>query len=315
MDYGQLLKDAWQLVWNHKFLLVLGFLAALGSGTANSNNFTYDFSGDEFSPQFFDQLDLFWAAFAPILMGLICFGIFLAIILWLVRLTAQAGLISAADRISSGEKVSLGQALGAGIGKLGRMIGIQLILYGPFILLALVLAALSVLMVGAAVGYEVSNASDALEPILASIGIVIACVALLFCVLAPLLLVVAIILPFAQRAAVLEDMGVTASLGRAWWMIRNNLGEVAILVLLVVALGIGFGIAVAIIMLPLAGLLFAPMVIGLINDGTLGTGNVAALVCGGLALAILGAFLNALWTTYRSTTMTLAYRLLLEKSP
>jgi len=315
MDFGQLLQDAWQIVWKHKFLLVLGFLAALGSGTTSSSNFSYNFGTDEFSPQFVDQLDLFWAAFAPLVMGLICLGIFLAILFWLIRLTAQAGLISAADRISGGEKVSLGQALGAGIGKLGRMIGIYLMLYGPFILLAIVLVILSILLIGAAVGYELSNAADALEPVLASIGIVIACVALLFCLLIPLLAVVTIILPFAQRAAVLEDMGVTASLGRAWWVIKNNLGEVAILVLLMVAMGIGFGIVVSIIMLPLMALLFVPTVVGIVADGTLGASNIAAVVCGGLALGILGAFLNALWTTYRSTTMTLAYRQLLEKSP
>jgi hypothetical protein len=114
---------------------------------------------------------------------------------------------------------------------------------------------------------------------------------------------------------VLEDLSATASLGRAWWVMKSNPAEVIILVLLFVAIGIVYSIAVAIVLVPLMALLFVPMVIGFVHDGTLGVGNVLALVCGGLALGILGAFLNALWTTYRSTAMTLAYRRLAEKKP
>jgi hypothetical protein len=278
MDYGQLLRDSWQIVWRNKFLLILGFLAALGgSSGVGSSNSNIGFSGDEIPPDFAERADVFLALFAPFLLGLVCLGILVAIVFWLIRLTAQAGLISAAARLEDGEKVSLGEALGAGLGKLGRMIGITLLLYGPFILLGLILAALAVLIAGAAIGYELSNASEALEPILASLAIVIACVALLFCILLPLILLVSIFLPFAQRAAVLEDLGVTASIGRAWRVITGNLAEAVILVLLLV--------------------------------------NFFALLCGGIGVALLAAFLNALLTTYRSTVMTLAYRRLVEKTP
>jgi hypothetical protein len=57
------------------------------------------------------------------------------------------------------------------------------------------------------------------------------------------------------------------------------------------------------------------MVIGLVVDGTLGIGNVLALILGGVAIGLLAAVLNAFWTSYRSTAMTLAYRQLAEKSP
>lgn len=316
MDYGKILKDAWQVVWNNKFLLILGFLAALGSASSGGgSNFSYNFSGEEVPPGFAGQLDVFLAAFAPLVVGLICVGIFLAVLFWLIRLAAQAGLISAADRLSAGEKVTLGEALGAGLGKLGRMIGIYLLLYGPFLLLGIILGGLALVLAGTAIGFEFANLSAEAEPILASMGIVIACVALLLCALIPLLLVVTIVLPFAQRAAVMEDLGVTASLGRAWWVMKNNPAEVIILVLLFVAMGIAYGIIVAVVMVPLMALLFVPMIIGLVVDGSLGFGNVLALLCGGLALGILGAFLNALWTTYRSTAMTLAYRQLLQKTP
>lgn len=316
MDYGQLLTDSWRIVWNHKFLLLLGFLAALGSTTGTgSNNVTYTLDPGELPPGFEGNIDIFLDRFAPFLLGLFCLMIFLAIAFWLIRLTAQAGLINAAARLEDGEEVTIGDALGAGLGKLGRMVGIYLILYGPFLLLAAVLVGLALLLAGAAIGYELSNASEVLEPILASIGIVIACVALLFCILIPLLLVVTIILPFAQRAAVLEDFGVTGSIGRAWQVIKGNLAEVAILVLLFLAISIGYGIAVALVMVPVAFLTFVPMMVGLVIDGTFSATNFFALLCGGIAVGILAAFLNALLTTYRSTAMTLAYRRLVEKAP
>jgi len=100
MDYGQLLTNAWRIVWSNKFLLILGFLAALGSaGSSSNSNFSYTVSGDELPPGFAENIELFLAGFAPILMGLICLGFVLVIVFWLVRLTAQGGLISAAARL------------------------------------------------------------------------------------------------------------------------------------------------------------------------------------------------------------------------
>ena len=39
MDYSQLLNRAWNLVWEHKFLILLGVLVALGSAGGGRNNF------------------------------------------------------------------------------------------------------------------------------------------------------------------------------------------------------------------------------------------------------------------------------------
>jgi hypothetical protein len=68
-------------------------------------------------------------------------------------------------------------------------------------------------------------------------------------------------------------------------------------------------------MLPLAFLAFVPMFFNLVIEGSPGAGNFLSLVCGGVAMGLLAALLNSLWTTYRSTTMTLAYRRLVEKAP
>ena len=49
MDYGNLLKRSWDIVWHNKFLFILGFLAALGSGgsSPNGNNANYTFDASD----------------------------------------------------------------------------------------------------------------------------------------------------------------------------------------------------------------------------------------------------------------------------
>ena len=38
MDYGQLLSRAWNIIWEHKFLILLGVLVALGSAGGGGSN-------------------------------------------------------------------------------------------------------------------------------------------------------------------------------------------------------------------------------------------------------------------------------------
>ncbi|KAA3664584.1 MAG: hypothetical protein DWQ04_04945, partial [Chloroflexi bacterium] len=139
MDYGDLLKRSWHIVWNNKFMFVLGFLAALGSGGGSGGgnsgtNFSPSSSGgDEFNlpPEFAANIEQYWAEFAGVLIALVCFFVILGIVFWLVSLVGQTGLISSAARIDAGEEATLGEAFAEGTAKLGNMIGLNLVLSGP----------------------------------------------------------------------------------------------------------------------------------------------------------------------------------------
>src|SRR5574341_1614533 len=39
MDYGAILQRAWEIVWNNKFLILLGVLVAFSTGGGSSGNF------------------------------------------------------------------------------------------------------------------------------------------------------------------------------------------------------------------------------------------------------------------------------------
>lgn len=315
MDYGNVLRRSWDVIWNHKFMLVLGFLAALGSGVSGSgggNNANYAFDGTEFDsiPQISENLGAVLAAAGVVVAGLLCFFFIVAIVLWLVRLTAQAGMIDAAYRLDAGEKVSFGEAISAGWHKLGRMIGLNIVLFGVFFLMVMI-AMFVVLMMGLGVGATAAGAAASegeFGALLGGLGMgLIALLCCLMCVFLLVAIVANVLYPFAQRAAILEDMGVIASIGRGWQVIKENLGEVIILLLLFLLLGFLVGAATLAIFIPLAALSFAPTAVRLFSGGTFEVLDIVLASGGLLCMVLFGAAINAIFVAFRSSVFTLAY--------
>jgi hypothetical protein len=315
MDFGKLFSRAWTICWNNKFLFVLGFLAALGSGSTGSGSTpqaNFSFSGDELPPGWEQNLEQFFeeivAVGVPLLILLTCLALFAGIILWLVRLSSQAGLISAASRLDAGETVGLGEAFRNGLGYLGRMVGVNLLLFAPFILVGVVAAGIGFTSFFTIVATEVgSGSTPPPEQILGGFGLLGLCMCLLACILVPLWALVAVIYPFAQRGIVLGNLGVVNSIRHGWDVVRANAGEVLLLILFFFVLGILSGIVTALVMLPIGLLAFGPSVVDLVMGGAPGAGDIGFLIFGGLLMIVVGAVVNTLLITYRSVTVTLAY--------
>lgn len=307
MDYGDLFTRAWRIVWNHKFMFLLAFLATLGAtGSFGSNNFSYSF--DDVPTDFGVPAEEFFVLFWPFVLGLLCLGIFIALALWLLRLTTQAGMISAASRLDLGEKVTLGEAFGAGTSKLGRMLGINIVMYGPFALLVIIFIAVIVAIAATAITGSALGNVDEMAAALSGLGIFLFCILALICIAIPLLVIISIIYPFAQRAAVLEDMGVIDSIRQGWTTVKKNLANVIILVLFFLVLSLVYGTVLFFILLPLSAIAFGPAVISVIMSGVFGLSDFILLSCGGLILALITAGLNSILIAFRSTTITLAYQ-------
>jgi hypothetical protein len=306
-------------------MLVLGFLAALGSGVGGSgggNNSNYTFDGSEFDampfetiPEISENLVAIMAAAGAVIAGLICFLFIIGIVLWLVRLTSQAGMIDAAYRLDAGEKVTFGEAISAGWHKLGRMIGINIVLFGVFILMIIIGVLVLALGVGAtAAGASISEGD--VGALFAGLGMgIFALICCLFCVFLLVAIVVNVLYPFAQRAAILEDMGVIASIGRGWQVIKENLGEVIILLLLFLLLGFLVGAVTFAVFIPVAALSFIPMAIRLFGGGTFEVMDILVASGGLLCMILFGAAINAIFVAFRSTVFTLAYGEFTSKKP
>ncbi|HSM56692.1 MAG TPA: hypothetical protein VK879_11105 [Candidatus Sulfomarinibacteraceae bacterium] len=308
MDYGRIFSRAWQLCWNNKYVFLLGFLAALGSGATSGGQFNYSFSAEDLPPGFAPNLERFFAALAPLALGLICVAFLLGIILWLVRLVAQAGLISAADRLDAGEDVSLGDALSAGVNYLLRMAGLNIIIYLPLwiiggISLAGLLAALVPVASSISPGRQPS-------PDLVGVGAAAAILALCTacCIFVFVALLINVIYPFAQRGLVLGNLGVLASIGHGWRVVRDNIGDVILLIIIFLVLGFLFGLVVSLLMIPLGFLAIGPTMLGLMAGRAIDAGDILLLIGSGLVLGLISALVNAIYIAYRSVTVTLAYQ-------
>jgi hypothetical protein len=289
MDYGKILSRSVNIVWQNKFLIILGFLASLGSGSFGGGGGGSNGGNGGGAP---GQIPEFGEEIAALAVGfvvaLVCVILIVALVLWAISTIARGGMIASVDTIESGEKSSFRQAWSAGWNRVWTLLGIGLLPAIP----GLILFVGGLLALGAYGGFFALFGEEFgtfAGP--AGLGVMIA---LLACVVIPIVLVLSILRNFAERAAMLEGLGVIDSYRRGTSVLMANLGEAIILFLLQIAIFIILGI-----------LLFVP-------------GIVAVLCCflWPLLLVVQGAvsaFLSALWTlAWRTWT---GNPLIVEKTP
>jgi len=251
VDYGKLLRRAWDTVWEHKFLILLGVLVALsggggGGGGSGVGNLDWEGQGPQISPpREFPQLpempemgrELGIPALSVALIAaLIGAAVLLGLALWVVSTIARGGLIAGGDAIDAGLTTDFGQAWRAGWGKGWTLIGIGILPAIPGFIL-LILGAVG------AVGYfglaRVNGGNGPLPPNAAAVGLLAA----LACLLVPAAVALSLLRTFANRACMLEDTGVLASYKRGFSVLTENFGPVLVLFLIQIVVGIGVGIA------------------------------------------------------------------------
>ena len=319
MDYGKLFRRSWEIVWQNKFLFILGFLAALGgsSGGNSGSNFNFSVPGpggsgsDPFPTDMFAEVADFWAQYGGLILGLLCFFFILGIVFWLVRLAAQGGLIESVDRIEAGEKMTFGTAFSAGVGRIGGLVGLNLLLNAPFIIFGLIFAGFGLSFFASAIQGD-GAMMNAPERLLAIFGV---CGGLIACLLVPLGLLVLIVQPFAQRGLMLKQLGVVASIRHGWQVVRDNVGDVILLGIAFLVIGFLFGLVTLVVAVPFAFLSFGPFLLDAFqgNEFNFGTTEIVSLAFGGICLGLVGAAVNSILTAYRSATVTLAYQQFTQK--
>ena len=239
IDYGWLLTRAWEIIWQHKFLILLGVFAALaGGGRLPSFNFStsggdlsdfgFDFRGPRTARDLGIPLEVLIAL--GVVLGLLALAIGLA--LWVVALTARGGLIAGVDAIENGVPLDFGQAWLAGWQRIWRLLGISLVQASPVLLLIIPMMLGMLLLM--------NQEPDAIWRGIPEVAVVAALV-LLVCGLIPVLAVMALLGTLAERACMLEDRGVLDSYRRAIDVLRHNLASVVLLALIQLAISMGLG--------------------------------------------------------------------------
>lgn len=303
MNYGDILSRGWHITWNNKYLWVLGFLAALSRGASFNSNSNYSESG----PASFEEM----VPILTLILVLVCVGMIIGIALWLLSIAAKGGLISAVARIDNGETLTLGQAFQAGTARLGSLVGMNIVLYLPIILLlGLSFGAVIMLFTGAGISATavMDDPNTAGEAVAASLGLFFVCFCLFFCILFLVLLLIQFVNAFAYRGIMLQEMGAVESIYHGWAVFRNNLAEILVLSIIFFVIGFAFGLAVLMLLAPLAIAVFLPLFGVMLTGGSVGLAEILYLAVGGLCLGLLGAALHSILVTWQSASFTLAYQ-------
>lgn len=236
MEYGKIVNRSASIVWQNKFLIILGFLASLGSNSIPSSNGGGDGNGQSFAGQFPDFGDEFAALAVGAIVTLVCVAIVVGLVLWVISTIARGGLIASVDSVESGQKSSFRQAWGAGWRRVWTLLGVGLLPAIP----GLVLFVLLLLGLGAYGGIFALFGEEFADSVGAG-GVGIA-IAVLACIIVPIVLVLSILRNFAERACMLENLGVIDSYRRGWNVLMANLGQAILLFLLQIAIFIVLGI-------------------------------------------------------------------------
>lgn len=237
MDYGKLITRAVNIVWENKFLILLGILVALASGplSSPSGGGGGDQNGNGQGQSWGEWGEIpeggeaFLGLAAGLVLGLVCVGLIVGVALWVVSSVARGGLIAGVDTIESGGTSSFSQAWRAGWQKLWTLLGIGFLPALPGLVLFVVglLAAVGYGGMSALAGGEWADPAG-----IAGWAIPLAALA---CLAVPVALALSILRNFAERACMLEDLGVVDAYRRGAAVLMANLGEAIILFLIQIA--------------------------------------------------------------------------------
>lgn len=308
MDYLDMLKRGWAVTWDHKYLWVLGFIAALGGGSVMGSQ-TFGSGSSEMA----DVADP--AVLGTLAAGIIaasCIGIILAIVFWLIGLAARGGMIQSVANYELGKPVDgFGGAFRMGWRKVWSLAGLSIVLFGIVFLIGLAVIALLAIS-GGTVALLGAGGSDPTGTMMAGLGIAGLCLVGLMCLLIPLFIVLNFIYAFAMRGLVLRDLRVMDAIRHGWQVLRDNLGpilmlSVAFLIFNIIAWLIGSAILLAF------GLTIAIPTNLLANTNATFMQGLLAVI-GAAGAAIITALVAAVLVAWQSATFTIAYMQFTGKS-
>ena len=332
MNHINILKRALNITINYRALWIFGMLLALTSGSGSGNggggngnnsspntdpNFNWQNPFGEF-PQLSPELANMWVGIAISLALLVLITILIGSI---ARYVSETALIRMVDENeNSGEQLTIRQGFRLGWSRAAwKMFLMDLLVGVSFVtifILLLALAALPLLV------WLTENTP------LQVVGTIVSAVSILLLVFAAIVaaLAVTLIIIFARRACVLENLGVRASLRRGYEMVRQRLGDMVMMGVMMFGIGllwiivtIPIILAIVVVAALVGGVpaLLAGSIAGFFTQGT--TPWIVAAIVGApifLIAVIIPATLIGGWQkVFSSSAWTLTYReaLALEK--
>jgi len=295
-NFGEILSRAWQITWKYKVLWIFGILASCseGSGGGSGGSGFQNSGSDQNLPpalkQFSQQMEhyvewsldnwwIFIVIFLVILL-LIAVGVFLGTI-------GRIGLIKGSYKAEQEEPETLvfGELFSTSMPYFWRVFLLSFLIGLAFVVLFVPLGFFGVLTAGI-------------------------CLLPLICILIPVAWVVSVTIEQANRAIVLEDLGIMDALRRAWEIVRSNIGPLLIMSLILGGISILAGLVIA---LPIFIVVFPTVFTLFLGRGDSLTPLYVAGICICLYLPV-SLVAGGILTTFTQSSWTLTYmRLTREK--
>ena len=308
MDLGYVLRRAWEVTWRHKVLWLFGFLVSLGIvgrrvGIASGGRWVWPVR--ELPPEVQRAITdlLSSSTFTAVIAALVLLALAVGIGLALLGALGRAALV---DQVQAAEEQGvaiLGAGWQAGRRHLWMVFLIRLLLGLP----VGVVASTGVLPV-AGTGLMIARHTRpeaALPGVLVMPVVLFTCLVPAICVAALLSVPFGVLRRLAVRACVLEGCGVRQSIVRAWAMLREQVGPLALVWLILFGAGIGVTIVVV---LPLALVALSVVAVSVLAVFTSPILSVALVLIVGVLTWLVGAACNSVVETFGSAVWTLAYR-------
>ena len=300
-NFGDVLTRAWQIIWKYKVLWIFGILAGCARGGGGGSSGGGGNNGfDTQSPNLPPQLERWLQTIAENATQYILIGITLLCLIWIVvtflGTIGKIGLIRGTAQAEGGaENLIFGQLFSESMPYFWRMFLLSLLISLPLVfLIGAMVAGVLVL------GISASSQSEAAGlGILTMLPFFFGCL----CLLIPVGFVISLILRQAERAIVLEEMGVLPALSRGWDVFRKNLGPIVLMAIILAIIGVVAGLIIAVpVILIVFPTVFA-FVMGEARDWT-------PLIFMGVCLCIyipVSMILNGILTSYTESAWTLTY--------
>jgi hypothetical protein len=285
MDYLKIIKRAAEITWVHKSTWLFGFLAALFQG--GGGRFNYNIGSENLD---YEKISRGSERFIETLLTPFVILIVVILILVLIILSvflgflAKAALIGMVSDIEKEGSTNVNKGFSCGWSHWLFLFGINLSIWIPFAICAIIVAFL--LFAPAIAGFILK------QQILAIVFLILAILLLLVAII-PTAIGLSVVELLSERFRVIKRMGVFESISEGYRLIRSNLGEIFVFWLIMLLIGMGLGL----VLLPVTLLLLAPAIAFIFINVFLA---IALSIPGVLVLIFLGGliqvFTSAAWT-------------------
>lgn len=299
-NFGEVLTRAWQITWKYKVLWIFGILAGCtnggGGGGGGGGNTGYSTGPNDFDVppeirRFVLMMENLVAWVEDNLWIFIVIGLaFLVLIMITIFLgtIGKIGLIKGSYQAETGaERLVLGELFSASMPYFWRVFGLSFLIGLAFLLLFIPLILLGVI----------------------TAGVALLCLLPLICLFIPVGFAVGIIIEQANRAIVLEDLGIFDGLKRSWEISRANIVPLIVMGLILFGITLVGGIVIA---LPIFIVVFPTIFAFALGEGQSFSPLYIALACICL-YAPVSLVLNGILTTFTQSAWTLTYMRLTQK--